>query len=72
MHLVFTMRYVPLDTFMRWRYYSDMADLRVPDIDENLMARLKAGAALAKTTLKAFVVVLLAQALKQRDGRQRP
>ena len=72
MYSVFIMRYVPLDTFMRWRYYSDMADLRVPDIDENLMARLKAGAALAKTTLKAFVVVLLTQALKQRDGRQRP
>jgi hypothetical protein len=66
------MWYVPLDMFLHWHYYSGMADLRVPDIDENLMARLKAGAALAKTTLKAFVVVLLTQSLKQRDGRQRP
>ena len=70
-HYLFTMRYVPLDTFLRWRYYSVMADLRVPDIDDNLMARLKAGAALAQTTLKAFVVILLTQGLKQRDGRQR-
>jgi len=44
-----------------------MADLRIPDVDGDLQARLKAGAAMAKMTLKAFIVELLTKALKERE-----
>ena len=67
---MFTMRDVGIDTNVHPVYYPFMADLRIPDIDDSLMARLKAGAALARTTLKAFAALLLAEALNRREGKK--
>ena len=50
-----------------------MADLRVPNIDDNLVARLKAAAALArpKMTMQKLIVGLLEDALKRYEGRRK-
>ena len=47
-----------------------MGDLRVPDIDDDLMAQLKSEAALAKVTLREFVISLFIDALKRRGGKK--
>jgi hypothetical protein len=49
-----------------------MAELRVKKLDDSLMARVKAGAALAGVTIAEFVATLLTEALRYRAGRQRP
>ncbi len=49
-----------------------MAELRVADFDDELMARLKSSAALAKLSMREFVQLIIAQALKAREGRKRP
>ena len=49
-----------------------MAELRVTNLDDSLMARVKAGAAMAGLSIREFVAKLLTEALKRRDGRQRP
>ena len=49
-----------------------MAELRVAKLDDKLMAKVKAGAALAGMNIKEFVALLLSEALRSRAGRQRP
>jgi hypothetical protein len=49
-----------------------MAELRVANINSDLMAKVKAGAALSSCTIKEFVERLLTEALRRRVGRQRP
>ena len=61
-----------LDKFFTLIYCFDMAELRVTNLDDSLMARVKAGAALAGLSIREFVAKLLTEALKHRAGRQRP
>ena len=49
-----------------------MAELRVANFDDELMARLKAAAAIARMPMNEFVPVIIAQILKIREGRKRP
>jgi predicted HicB family RNase H-like nuclease len=49
-----------------------MADLRVPKIDADLHARVKAGAALARMSIPCFVSRLLAEALRARENKKQP
>ena len=46
-----------------------MAELRVANFNDDLMKRLKAGAALSSSTIKEFVEKLLTEALRYRAGR---
>jgi hypothetical protein len=41
-----------------------MSDLRINDVDPNLLAKLKSKAALERTTLREFVIKLLEKAAK--------
>ena len=43
-----------------------MAELRVVNINDSLMARVKSGAALAGLTIREFVEKLLTEALRYR------
>lgn len=61
-----------LDTNFRSRYIEHMAELRVANFDDELMARLKAAAALARLPMNEFIPVIIAQVLKLREGRKRP
>ena len=49
-----------------------MAELRVANLDDRLMARVKAGAALSDLKVGEFIAKLLAEALRAREGRKRP
>ena len=49
-----------------------MAELRVANFDDELMAKLKAAAAIARMPLNEFIPVIITQVLKIREGRKRP
>jgi len=46
-----------------------MAELRVTKIEDGLMARVKAGAALARMSIREYVAMLLTEGLKRKAGK---
>jgi hypothetical protein len=64
--------FLTLDNFIRLRYRYYMAELRVKNFNDDLMARMKSAAVLARCTVKEFVETLIAEALRRREGRKRP